>query len=67
MLCKYMMVYYVGTGMFFTYISEAHGTASWFDHAVCTGTEHRVRVVKSKSKTSLLATRKSWIYSNYSQ
>ena len=42
MLCKYLMVYYVGTGLFFTYISEAHGPASWFDHAVCsTGTEHK--------------------------
>ena len=26
---------------FFTYISEAHGTVSWFDHVVCTGTAHR--------------------------
>ena len=28
---------------FFTYtcISEAHGTVSWLDHVVCTGTAHR--------------------------
>ncbi len=25
----------------FTYISEAHGTASFLDHVVCTGTAHR--------------------------
>ena len=26
---------------FFTYISEAHGTVSWLDHVVYTGTAHR--------------------------
>ncbi len=25
---------------FFTYISEPHGTVSWLDHVVCTGTAH---------------------------